>query len=194
MVGMRSGRSRAGVANGVSARRPWFDGGCTVRSSLRAALSESRSVYRRRQATALAVLLGVVVLIVVAVAAFDAAVPPIPQTVALVVIGATVFAALGVALAGVIRSANGAAPVVNAIYLPMAFLSGSFFSPQAFPEILQRIGDVLPLTYYIEIVRGALLQGEALWADPVDLGVLAAWGVAGMVTAVRSFTWEPRER
>ena len=43
-------------------------------------------------------------------------------------------AALGVGLTAVIRSAEGASAVVNAIYLPAAFLAGAFFSPAHFPR------------------------------------------------------------
>ena len=43
-------------------------------------------------------------------------------------LGGLAFAALGLGLTGVIKSAEGSSAVVNAIYLPMAFISGSFFS------------------------------------------------------------------
>ena len=136
-----------------------------------------------------------VLLVVLAVAMFDAEVPGrLGSTLILVVVGAAVFAALGIAVASLIRNADAAAAAVNGIYLPAAFLSGSFFTPEAFPGFLQAIGDVLPLTYYIEIVRDVMLHDRPVWDDPVSLGILAAWGAAGLVVALRTFTWEPRER
>ena len=45
-----------------------------------------------------------------------------------------------------IRSAEGSSAVVNAIYLPVTFISGSFFSPDSFPPVLQAIAEVLPLS------------------------------------------------
>ena len=113
--------------------------------------------------------------------------------VAALVLGAASFAALGVGLAGVIRSAEGGAPAVNAIYLPMSFLSGSFFPATAFPELLQRIGDVLPLTYLIRLVRDIALRGEPIWEQPVELAIVAAWGLAGLILAIRRFRWEPSQ-
>ena len=57
-------------------------------------------------------------------------------------LGALSFAAMGIALTGWIRSAEGASAVVNAIYLPMAFLSGAFVSPHEYPHFLAVIAEV----------------------------------------------------
>jgi ABC-2 type transport system permease protein len=110
-----------------------------------------------------------------------------------IVIGAAVFAALGTAIASVIRSAEGSSAVVNAILLPMAFLSGSFGPTHHYPAFLRAIGDVLPLKYFINLVNAVYLHGHGAWTRPQDLAVLAAWGVAGIVFTVFKFRWEPRE-
>jgi pimeloyl-ACP methyl ester carboxylesterase len=68
-------------------------------------------------------------------------------------LGTASFAALGIGLSGLVRSAEGASAVVNAIYLPVSFISGAFFSPESFPAFLEAIANVLPLTYFIELVR-----------------------------------------
>ena len=111
-----------------------------------------------------------------------------------IVIGAAVFAALGTATASVIRSAEGASAVVNFILLPMAFLSGSFGPTHRLGPFLQAVGDVLPLTYFINLVNAVYLHGHAVWTQPEDLAVLAGWGVAGLVFTIFRFRWEPRER
>ena len=108
-------------------------------------------------------------------------------------LGAICFCALGVAVGSLIRSAEGASAAVNAIYLPAAFLAGAFFSPHAFPLFLRGIADVLPLTYFLRIVRGIMLHGHEIWAYPGSLAVLLAWGLVGAIVAVRWFHWEPRE-
>jgi ABC-2 type transport system permease protein len=113
---------------------------------------------------------------------------------ATIVIGAAVFAALGTATASVIRSQEGASAVVNFILLPMAFLSGAFGPTTHYPAFLRAIGDVLPLKYFIDLVNAVYLHGHGIWTRPQDLGVLAAWGVAGLVFTHFRFTWEPRER
>ena len=59
---------------------------------------------------------------------------------------------------------------------------------------MQAIADVLPLTYFLDIVDGVYLDGESLFADPTALAIVIAWGVAGLVVALRRFGWMPRER
>ena len=75
-------------------------------------------------------------------------------------LGAAAFAGLGIGLASLIRSAEGASAVVNLVVLPMAFLSGSFSTTDDYPEILRRIADVLPLTHLIDLIDAAYLDGE----------------------------------
>jgi ABC-2 type transport system permease protein len=126
---------------------------------------------------------------------FDVGLPHRPASVAvLVVLGALAFAALGLAGAALVRSDSAAVAVLNGIYLPMTFLAGAYFSTEAFPEFLQRIGDLLPLTYYIDAARAVMLQGEPLWEHMGDLLVVAAWGVAGGLVALRRFSWVPLSR
>jgi ABC-2 type transport system permease protein len=112
---------------------------------------------------------------------------------ALVVFGALAFAGLGVGLAALIRSSEGASAVVNVILLPMAFLTGSFGPTRHYPHVLRAIGDVLPLKYFIQLVNAVYLYNRGLWTKPGALGVVAAWGVVGLVIAARRFRWEPRE-
>jgi ABC-2 type transport system permease protein len=111
-----------------------------------------------------------------------------------VVLGVACFAGLGFGAASLIRSAEGVSAVVNVIVLPMAFLSGSFGPRTELPSVLKAIADVLPLTYFLDIVYGVYLRGDSLFADPTALAVVAAWGVAGLVVAQRRFGWMPRER
>jgi ABC-2 type transport system permease protein len=110
-----------------------------------------------------------------------------------VVLGAAVFAALGVATASLIRSGDGSSAVVNFILLPMAFLTGSFGPTRHYPRFLRAIGDVLPLKYFVDLMNAVYLHRHALWTKPGAIGVLAAWGAAGLVVAVSRFRWEPRE-
>ena len=110
-----------------------------------------------------------------------------------VVLGAGVFAALGVATASLIRSAEGSSAVVNFILLPTAFLTGSFGPTRHYPAFLRAIGDVLPLKYFVDIMNAVYLHGHALWTKPEAIGVLAGWGAAGLLVAVFRFRWEPRE-
>jgi ABC-2 type transport system permease protein len=111
-----------------------------------------------------------------------------------VLIGTGVFAAIGLAAAALIRSAEGSSAAVNFILLPMAFLSGSFGPTRDYPGFLRAIGDVLPLKYFIELVKAIYLSGHEVWSRPGALGMLAAWAAIGVAIAIRRFGWEPRER
>jgi ABC-2 type transport system permease protein len=120
--------------------------------------------------------------------------PALGSFVAVIVIGAAVFAALGTATASAIRSAEGSSAVVNFILLPMAFLSGAFGPTRGYPAVLRAIGDVLPLKYLVELVNAVYLHGDGVWTQPQALAILIAWGVAGLVFTVFRFRWEPREQ
>jgi ABC-2 type transport system permease protein len=93
-----------------------------------------------------------------------------------------------------IRSDEGASAVVNLVVLPMAFLSGSFGPTRDYPDVLQAVADVLPLTYLIRLVQASYLHGTSLFHDLGAVAVVVAWGVAGLVVAVRRFDWQPREK
>ncbi len=124
----------------------------------------------------------------------DAAWPAAPGALVLVLLlGAIVFSSLGLAITGAVRSAEGSSAVVNAIYLPMAFVSGVFFSVDSMPAFLRALAEIAPLTYLLRLVRDAYVAGEWPGAAPADLLVLASWGAAGVLLALRLFRWEPRE-
>jgi ABC-2 type transport system permease protein len=146
-------------------------------------------------ATLIAYVLECAVLVVLGRAMFDVPVPDrLFSLVVLLVLGGLAFAALGLAIAGHVRSAEGSSAVINAIYLPMAFLSGSFFSQESFPRFLQVIADLLPLTYFIDLARSVVIDGDQLWEHPGPVAIVAAWGLFGAALALRGFRWEPRER
>jgi ABC-2 type transport system permease protein len=125
---------------------------------------------------------------------FDIGVPDrIGSLVLALLIGAIAFCGLGIGLTALIKSAEGASAVVNAIYLPMSFLAGAFFSPHHFPAFLRAIADVLPLTYFLRLVRNVMLHGHEIWTQGTNVAVVAAWGIAGVIVALRAFRWEPHE-
>lgn len=111
-----------------------------------------------------------------------------------VLFGALAFAGMGFGAAALIRSSEGASAVVNLVILPMAFLSGSFGPTRSYPEVLQALADVLPLTYLNRLLDRVYLSDLPLTGDPTAIAVVAAWGLAGYLVAWRRFRWMPRER
>ena len=122
---------------------------------------------------------------------------PVPghlgSLVLVLLLGAVAFCGLGIGLTALIRSAEGASAVVNAIYLPMAFLAGAFFSPHHFPQVLRAIAAVLPLTYFLRLTRNVMLHDHTIWSQGTNIAVVAAWGALGVIVALRAFRWEPSE-
>jgi ABC-2 type transport system permease protein len=145
-------------------------------------------------ATLLAFALNAVFMIAIGRALFGVALPERWLSLVLtLLLGALAFAALGLGMTVIVRSAEGASATVNAVYLPMSFISGSFFSPHSFPQFLRAIADVLPLTYFIDLTRDVMLHGHQIWDNWGDVGVVLAWGIVGAVAALWRFHWEPAE-
>ena len=132
------------------------------------------------------------VLYALGVLVFDADPPERPfSLIAALLVGAVAFNGLGLAAASLIHSAEGASAVINVVLLPMAFLSGSFGPTRSYPEPLRLLGEALPLKYLVDLVETVVFEVEALWSEPVDLAVLVAWGLAGLLVAARRFRWSP---
>ena len=110
-----------------------------------------------------------------------------------VLLGGSAFAVLGVGISGLVRRAEGASAVITAMYLPLSFISGAFFSQQNFPGWLKWVADLLPLQYFIDLMGSVMLGGSQLWNRPTDVAMLLGWGVFGVFLARRYFRWGPYE-
>ncbi len=108
-------------------------------------------------------------------------------------LGGASFAAIGVATTTLLHRAEGASAAINAIYIPLSFLSGAFFSQANFPTFLTVIASIFPLKYFIDLVAAISLDGDQIWERPVDVAVIVVWGAAATVFALRRFRWVPRE-
>ena len=109
------------------------------------------------------------------------------------VIGAACFAAMGLGLTSAVRSSEGSSAVVNFVYLPMAIISGTFFTPKDYPSFLRVIADVLPLTYFTRLTRDVMVRHHHIWSETGSIAVVVAWGAVGLLAAFRGFRWQPRE-
>ncbi|HTR33728.1 MAG TPA: ABC transporter permease [Gaiellaceae bacterium] len=139
-------------------------------------------------------LIQAVIIVALGKVLFSVGMPARPFSLLLaLVLGAACFAALGLALTGLIRSAEGASAVVNFVYLPMAIISGTFFSPARYPPFLRAIADVLPLTYFTKLTRDVMVFHHHLWSNWSSVGIVLLWGAVGVVGAIRGFRWQPRE-
>jgi ABC-2 type transport system permease protein len=72
--------------------------------------------------------------------------------------------------------------------LPSIFLSGFFFPLAAMPPVLQAISYLIPLRYYLIIVRGIIIKGvgaDALWPEIIALAVMAVVIMGGAALRFR---------
>ena len=138
----------------------------------------------------------ILVAITVAVGAvfYDAPVPTglaLGQFVATLLVGAACFSALGLAVSGLIPNADAGPPIVNAIVLPLLFLSGVFIPfGEDTPTWVVVVGDIFPVRHLVDAMRESYLglTDSFAWSD---LGVMAIWAVVGVAVASRTFRWEP---
>jgi ABC-2 type transport system permease protein len=109
-----------------------------------------------------------------------------------VFVGASSFAALALATTAAVPNAEAAPAIVNAIILPLLFLSGIFIPiGDDAPLWVRTIGRVFPVRHFAEAMGGSF-YGSPLPFRWSDILVVAAWGVAGLLLAARFFSWEPR--
>jgi ABC-2 type transport system permease protein len=105
-------------------------------------------------------------------------------------VGVVAFGSLGVALAHAIPNFDAAPAYINAVFLPLIFISGTFYSSSDLPKALEVIAKALPLKHVIDGLRAAIVNGSALTHHLGALAALAAWGAGGAFLAVRFFRWE----
>jgi ABC-2 type transport system permease protein len=103
-------------------------------------------------------------------------------------LGVTCFAALGVAFSHAIPNQDSAPAYTNAIFLPLIFISGVFYSSENLPGAIKLIAEVLPLKHLIDGLSAAIVGGVT--GVGASAAILAAWTLAGVVLAVRFFRWE----
>jgi ABC-2 type transport system permease protein len=127
--------------------------------------------------------------------AYGVAIPweQLPAIVLTLVIGAAAFCCLGIALTAAIPSQDAAAPIVNALLLPLYFLSGVFIPSDELPSGVIHFADAFPVRHFFEAFFGAYVPaGGGAGFEWGNLAVVAAWGLAGLLLAARFFRWTPR--
>jgi ABC-2 type transport system permease protein len=117
----------------------------------------------------------------------------LPALVLTLAVGAASFCALGMAIAGLIPNADAAPAIVQFSILPLNFISNVFIDVRGAEPWIDTVSKLFPIRHFAD----AML---AIYNDPAagsafawnDLLVIAAWGVAGVLIAMRFFSWEPR--
>jgi ABC-2 type transport system permease protein len=117
----------------------------------------------------------------------------LPAVLAAVAVGAMSFSCLGFALTAAIPNEDAAAPITNVVLLPLYFLSGIFIPESEIPDGVLEFADLFPIRHFFEAFFTAW-NPETTGAgfEWGHLAVVAAWGLAGLLIAIRTFRWQPR--
>ena len=111
-------------------------------------------------------------------------------TLVVLTLGVVAFSSMGIALAGLCRNADVASAAGIAVALPMQFLCGTLFPLEEMPPILRSLAQLLPLTYFVNALRGAMLCGGGPAEYAWDWLILVGCLVVAFPVAVKTFRWE----
>ena len=120
--------------------------------------------------------------------AFGAMLPLSPILAPMLVLGVLCFGSLGALIGSTGGSPEATAGAINAIALPMMFLSGAFIDLEIFPSALRFIAHLLPLTYVTSGIRDVLV-----YDNPVEalkhLAYVALFAAALLGLGSRTLKW-----
>lgn len=142
--------------------------------------------------------LFVSILLVVITAAFGAAFyhASVPSGITLVrfltmlLVGAASFSALGVAATIAVPNANAGPAVVNAMVLPLLFLSGIFIPlGNNAPTWIVWVARIFPIRHFALGMQSGFAGTSFQWSDVLVVGL---WGLGALLVAARYFRFEPR--
>jgi ABC-2 type transport system permease protein len=106
------------------------------------------------------------------------------------VLGGFTFSGIGLLVAARPTTIEGVSGLMNFIMLPMWLLSGTFFSSERFPQVLQPFIKALPLTALNNVLRSVMNEGASLSSNWIPITVLLAWCLVSFVVALRIFRWQ----
>ena len=131
---------------------------------------------------------AVAIMIIVSMAAFGA---PAPKSLAGVVVAVALSAAglfpIGLLVAAVARTANGASVIGRLAFFPLMFFAGLWLPRALMPDVLLTISNYTPLGAAVEAIQDSMLQG---FPPVAPLLVLAVYAVVFGFLARRFFRWE----
>jgi len=106
-----------------------------------------------------------------------------------VVLGSLAFSGLGLLVASRANNTQTVGGLMNLVMMPMYILSGVFFSASHFPDWMQPVITVLPLTALNDALRGVMIDGSGVSLVGLPLAILTGWGLVSFSLALRLFRW-----
>jgi ABC-2 type transport system permease protein len=103
-----------------------------------------------------------------------------------------VFSSLGILAASFVMVLKRGNPVTWAVNTFSSLLGGVYYPVAVLPAVLQALAALLPITYALNALRLALLQGASISELAPDLLALGAFGVVLLPASLLSFRWAVR--
>jgi len=104
-------------------------------------------------------------------------------------LGALCFGGLGLLVGSRARRMETVTGLMNVVMMPMFVLSGIFFSADRFPQMLQPLIRILPLTALNDAMRAVVLEGLRLSSLSAPLAVLVLWTIVSFAVGLKLFRW-----
>jgi ABC-type multidrug transport system permease subunit len=108
----------------------------------------------------------------------------------IILLGGFTFSGIGLLVAARPTTIEGVSGLMNFIMLPMWLLSGTFFSSERFPNVLQPFIKALPLTALNTLLRSVMNEGAPLWTNWMHVAILLGWLLISFVIALKIFRWQ----
>jgi ABC-2 type transport system permease protein len=105
-------------------------------------------------------------------------------------LGGFTFSGIGLLVAARPTTIEGVSGLMNFIMLPMWLLSGTFFSSERFPHVLQPFIQALPLTALNNALRALMNEGASLSSNWISIAILLAWCLVSFIVALKIFRWQ----
>jgi ABC-2 type transport system permease protein len=103
--------------------------------------------------------------------------------------GSACFAAIAILVASRAQNTETVSGLMNLVMLPMFIASGVFFSASNFPDSIQPVIRLLPLTAMCDGMRAVMIDGAGFGGILWPLAILALWGVPSFLVGLRYFRW-----
>lgn len=96
---------------------------------------------------------------------------------------------IGMILVSLCKTVKIANVVTTFVYFPMLFLSGATIPFELFPDTVQKVCNVLPLTHGIKLLKAVSLNmwSQEIW---ISVALLIVFAVVGCILSVVSFKWD----
>ena len=96
---------------------------------------------------------------------------------------------IGLLMASLCRTVKSVNAVTTLVYFPMLFLSGATIPYELFPDGLQKVANVLPLTQGIKLMKAVSMGNKPDSVGKIVALLVGITLICGIIS-VKTFRWE----